>query len=61
MNDNGILKILEELFVIVLLLENLKKKVDKTLLFYLYQVEASALTSFNIIFENFERRLQNGS
>lgn len=61
MSDFCILKTLEDLFVIVFMLENLKKKVDKSLLFYLYQLEASALASFNIIFENFERRLHNGS
>jgi hypothetical protein len=61
MNDNDILKALEDLFVIVLMLENLKKRVSKRLHFYINEIEKDALVSFNLIYEKFERSLQNAS
>lgn len=61
MNDNDILKALEDLFIIVLMLENLKKRVSKTFHFYINEIEKDALASFNLIYEKFERSLYNAS
>lgn len=59
MNDRDILKILEDLFVIVLMLENLKKNVSKEFYIYINEIEKNVLVSFNLIFEKFERNLKN--
>ena len=62
MSDINILKTLEDLYIIVFMLENLKKKVfDDKLHFYINEVEKSAIVSFNMIFNKFERGVKNAS
>ena len=61
MDNREVLKFLEELFVVVFLLENLKNRVSEDFHFYIDEIESDTLVSFNLIFDNFERRLLNGS
>lgn len=62
MSDINILKTLEDLYIVVFMLENLKKKVfDDKLHFYINEVEKSAIVSFNMIFNKFERGVKNAS
>lgn len=61
MNDFDILKILEDLFIIVYMLESLKKNISKEFYIYINEIEKNVLVSFNIIFEKFERTIKNES